>query len=174
MTFQINTLMSTLVTPISQPFPRRVIREFDRQIKPNVYTVGHLHTSLWDRDLRLGRKGTYEVYDVEAYKLIANVTKRLLGKTAYRNRPISRKRLPNFITLEGMPDRPHLNILIHKPDRFSFEQLKAALREEWMRLDWTVKEPGGFWVQPRSGDCVSYSFKEGNESLLPRSYCFHR
>lgn len=166
--------MSTYSSRTSQPFPKRVIHEWDRIIQPNVYAVGHLHRSLWDSDLRLGRSGNFETYDIEAYKLIANVTKRLLGKTAYRMRPPSRKRLPNFVTLERMADRPHLNILIHKPDRFSFEQLEAAFREEWNNLTWTVKEPSAFWIEERSGGCVSYSFKEGNEALLPRSYCFHR
>jgi hypothetical protein len=166
--------MHSHVIPSSQRFPRRVIRGFDQQINPNVYAVGHLHTCLWDGDLRIGRPGTFEAYDEEAYKLIANLSKRLLGKTAYRKRPLSRRRLPNFVTLECMTDCPHLNILIHKPERFSFEELEAALRDEWRKLHWTVKEPGALWIQRRAGDCVGYSFKEGNEALLPRSLCFHR
>jgi len=166
--------MSTYGISASQPFPKRIIHEFDRQVQPNVYAVGHLHRSLWDADLRIGRPGTFEAYDTEAYKLIANVTKRLLGKTAYRKRPVHRKRLPNLVTLESIADRPHLNILVHKPDRFTFEEFKATLIQEWAALTWTVKEPGALWIEPRAGNCVAYSFKEGNESLLPRSYCFHR
>lgn len=170
----INNSMYRPTTPISQPFPQKVIRKFDAQIKPNVYAVGHLKTHLWDSDLRLGQPGTFEAYDMEAYKLMANVSKRLLGRTAYRKRHPCRKRLPNFVTLEGFGDCPHLNILIHKAERFSFEELESALRDEWMRLDWTVKEPRAFWIERRVGNCVSYSFKEGNEALLQRSLCFHR
>ena len=150
-----------------------LIRAYDQQIRPNVYAVGHLERCLWDSDLGLGRPASVEAYDDTAYRLLANVSKRLLGKSAYRKRPQERRRLPNMVTLESFGDRPHLNILIHKPERFSFEQLENALREEWGVLPWTNKLTGSLWIQPRTGDCVRYALKEGYESLLPRSLSFH-
>jgi hypothetical protein len=165
--------MRSLSFKISQPVPARVIQEYNRRIEPNLYFVGHLKLMLIDTDLGLCMPGSEEIYDKEAYKLLANVSRRILGKSAYRKRAKHRKRIRNFVTLESMGDTPHLNILIHIPKGVSFEAFEAVFREEWNKLHWTVKSTNALYCRRRNGDCVSYSFKEGDEALLTRSLSFH-
>lgn len=152
--------------------PLHVIREWE-QMQLNTYVVLHLRSSIYDRDLGLVEKATGETFDKVAYQLVRDVSKAVFGKQNYQRRPKHRKRLPNAVTLEGFGDRPHLNIMIHKPSDLSFEQFEAIFREAWANVRWASTGTSAFYMKPLTGGAVAYSFKHGAE-LLSRPLSFHR
>ncbi|WP_395622158.1 hypothetical protein [Sphingomonas daechungensis] len=166
--------MGLISSYTSEPLPRHVIEKYWDCIQPNVYIVGHLDRERFEEGCDEPRYGSTRAYDMTAYQLMANVSKRVLGKTAYRKRPLYRKRLPNLATLERREDWPHLNILVHRPENWSMANFEAVVREEWGQLKWAKSSPVELYIEPVRGEALRYALKEGNESLLERSLSLHR
>lgn len=144
--------------------------DYQRQIKPNTYLVIHLETYV--QSPRFGDQwGSPEIYDQEAYKLIANISKEVLGTTAYRKRPRNRKRLPNMVTLEYHGGSPHLNICIKRPEGWTLDEFREVVRRHCEVSDWFRTTGRAFYCEERTGNCGSYSLKSG-ATILTRSLSF--
>ena len=144
--------------------------DYQDEIQPNVYLVLHLKDYMIDEnDNRLG--WTVDRADRVAYKFVASVSRSALGKSAYRNRPPHRKRLPNLTTLEHQGGYPHLNIFIRRPERCSFPRFEEICRAEFDRILHFRHTPKGFYCRERTGDCGPYSLKAGS-TILERSMSF--
>lgn len=146
--------------------------DYERAVNPNTYLVLHLEPGLRD-ELYGFRAGTLEIFDAVAFKLVANVSREILGKTACRNRPRHRKRLPNIVSLEDEGGSPHLNIGIWKPPHVTFDHFEEVFRRHFAAEPWFRKGPSSFYCEPRTGSCVTYSLKRGAR-ILERSISFCR
>lgn len=56
-----------------------------------------------------------------------------------------------------------MNILMRKPDGYSYMQFQHRFKECWYTMDWHMPD---LFIGQRTGDCVGYSLKEGNDSVL--------
>ena len=161
--------------------------DYQQQINPNTYVVIHLqqfvlvpfeHDTVglepYVRDERFGvRWASQDIYEGAAYQFVANVSKDVLGRTAYRNRPHYRKRLPNFVTLEYHGGSPHLNICIRRPDTWSLDDFTEVCKRHGEANQWLRMKGKSFYCEDRTGDCGRYSLKAG-ATILKRSMSFHR
>ena len=147
-------------------------RDIQDAIDPNVYIVIHLEPFMKDKADRT-MPWTSERADILAYQFVANVSRRVLGKTAYRKRKPHRKRLPNIVTLEHQGGFPHLNINIRRPDKCSFGEFAAICREEAAHIRWFRRTEKAVYISERTGNCTIYSMKAG-ATKLDRSMSFCR
>jgi hypothetical protein len=99
------------------------------------------------------RWATPDIYDKVAYKFVANLSRDVLGKTAYRKRPPHRKRLPNLVTLEDQGGSPHLNICIRRPEHWSLEAFTELCRHHRAVEPWFRRGPKAFYCEQRTGNC---------------------
>lgn len=146
-------------------------RDLQRVINPNTYLVIHLEP--WLRDELYGRRwASLETYDKVAYKFVANVSRDVLGKTAYRKRPRDRKRLPNLVTFEHQGASPHINICIRRPDHWSLEAFTKLCMAHREIEPWFRRGLKTFYCEQRTGNCGTYSLKVG-ATILKRSMSFN-
>jgi hypothetical protein len=152
--------------------PPSTIQSYIDTIQPTTYLVLHLNRFLRDSDTGVLTYGTQEIYDRQAYKFVCSVSRRVLGSSAYRNRPPCRKRLANIATLEAADECPHVNIAIRKPEHWLDEEFREVCWAVWDKMKWFSHTPRAFFCEPRTGNPIKYSVKEGEFSLLPRSLSF--
>lgn len=140
----------------------------DREIQPDIYAVVHLKRSLEGMPL------TREAAEGIATKIMKNLSIAVLGEKGFRHRPKGRRLLPNCITLEMVDDRPHLNLLLRKPERMSTLRFQMQLHEVILACPWYRSDHGAYWCEERDPrkSPVDYVMKEGTEALLARSLSF--
>jgi hypothetical protein len=153
-------------------------------LKPNVYAVGTLmqrrqcHQGAMSYLVRGNRDDYGKAYD----QFIRRFSKSIYGPTNWKRH---RELIPNLATLEGGEWRSskgclryvephanksgvrfHYNICLRRPDWIPFDEFAGELKRHWAEGDWMMPD---CFVEERRGDCVSYSMKEGPESLMPNS-----
>jgi hypothetical protein len=133
-------------------------------VNPNVFIVATLKQAIgkYSRGFKSWAPGSENWYTEDYRRFVRRLSYRLYGKKYCRR---FKRKLLNAAALEGGKNgvRYHLNIMVHRPDWISFEDFEAMFREEWLRSDWAMPD---LYIQERTGDCISYSLKEGLDSLI--------
>lgn len=153
-----------------EPVSRTVIESYNEQIKPNVYIVIHMRDTIRiDGETRFA---SLEYYERDVFEFVSDISRKIRGK-GYSRAGMAERRLANFATLEKKIEMPHVNLLMNCPSWLSFERLRDTCETRWKRSKWMQQYPRAFYCEARTGDCLTYSFKEGAETLLERSLSFH-
>lgn len=146
-----------------------ILREYaqwiESNINPNVYAVIHIKRSadgVW-----LDRKRIEEA----ASKFMIAVSREAHGSRRWRKLEKGKRLLTYATTLEKADTNPHLNFLIHRPDKMDFEELRNSLYESWNKGDWMSQDTASFYCEERKPDTqlAGYVLKEGPDSLLERA-----
>jgi len=137
---------------------------YERMVDPNVYAVGHLQRSLG------GTRGSREIYENEAVRILARLTRRIYGDKAFRRRKPGTRLIKNLVSIESNGG-PHLNFMLHRPNRIDFPTFKQRLAEEWERSGWAQRSDRAFYCEEREAgsSLVGYCAKEGVDALLLKS-----
>ncbi len=163
----------------------------EEKLKPTHYAVFTLkqgrHTDASGYDTWI--KGNRDHFADEYGRFITKLTIELNGKSNWRR---CRKLLPNASTLEGTglgrlsdswhslnsrsflfdsgnDKRAHLNVLLRKPVHVSDIKFYLTVRQVWSEREWAMPN---MYFEKRTGNCVSYSLKEGTETLLTEHMSF--
>lgn len=147
------------------------VRWIEQHVHPDIYAVATLkqavgihvdHKKCWGHKTWI--RGDINRYSAAYDQFIRRLSRRVYGRKTYRRH---RKLLPNAATLEGSRTgtgvRYHLNIMVRRPELIPFWYFKAMFEKEWLRSDWAMPD---VMIKERTGDCISYSLKEGLETLL--------
>lgn len=140
----------------------RIARAFEAALAADNYAVLHLNRELD------GVRADRSIYVQEALRFMARLARRCRGSTQYRRLDHLTRFLPNAITIEKLADGPHLNVLIQKPSRWSFEDFQQVFVAEWLQSPWAATDERAVYIKPRNprSRLVGYSHKEGDESLV--------
>jgi len=166
----------------------------DQNVKPDVYVVATLKQRIFVNNFgsRYCILGTFDRYAAAYRQFICRLSKAVYGKRHWRRH---KRLIPNAATLEGNGYRPnsstslskksishlkatqsvgkevhfHLNMMFRRPDHLSLEMFAALIKSIWLTSDWAWTDIN---IGQRTGDCVSYSCKEGPETILVGSLSF--
>lgn len=146
----------------------RIARAFEAAVAADTYAVLHLHREVD------GVWAHRSIYVDEAVRFMARLARRCRGNTQFRRLDHLSRFLPNAITIEKLADGPHLNVLIQKPSRWTFEDFQQVFLEEWWRSQWASTDERAVYIAPREAgsDLFGYTHKEGDESLVRETLRF--
>jgi hypothetical protein len=165
----------------------------DSELGPNVYAVATLKQAIKvdHNGSAFWIPGDPHIYESGYNQFIRRLSSRLYGK-AYRRYG---KIIPNAATLEGNGTghrltnrrhrasldfmkniqpvgdgvRYHLNVMLRRPEWLPFDELHSRFMEEWAHSDWAMPD---VFLEERTGDCPTYSLKDGPQTLLIHSLRF--
>ncbi len=157
------------------------------ELQPDIYAVGTLKIGMKVEEdgLIFWAKGSRQIYENEYSKFHCRLARELYGKTLWGrfkqdliirnagtlegsayggiNSDWHTPRSIDFLNYPSIHMRPHINMLIRRPENIPFFKLKWKMQEIWKSMDWAMED---IFVEQRTGDCASYSLKEGTDSLL--------
>lgn len=161
---------------------RDYVKWIETNLRPDVYCVGTLKQAvkIWRNGSPIWVPLKEETIRQRASQFTARLSEALYGKTIYQRFKLL---VPNAITLEGNGNgrsiqsafrskkkvRYHLNILLRKPESMAFDAFRRKINKVWRSCDWTMPD---IKIMERSGKCVSYSLKDGPESLVTETLNF--
>ena len=165
----------------------------DEKLKPNVYAVVTLKQAIRAPNFEQSRwiRGTRSIFEDEVARFYCRLAKEIHGRSAW-SRHKHKLIIPNAATIEGgalgvidgdwhssgfrssaiysvTQKRAHINILLRQPEKISFPAFSQRFTDVWRSMDWAMPD---VYIEKRTGNCVSYSLKEGMDSLLVESIKF--
>ena len=144
----------------------------DREAKPNTAVVLTLKKRSFDRE---GNPlwGNAAIYENEVKLLRIRLSERLFGKTNCRRHkrsvafvPVAEGSMRGLIGQGWKPTadgRPHIHLMVRRPDWCEHDAFAMALRYEWIKSEWAFDRT---YVEPISGNWTKYCLKDGPDALL--------
>ncbi len=144
----------------------------EREGKPNTAVVLTLKKRTFDRD-GCPLWGNAAIYENEVNLLRMRLSERLFGKTNCRRHkrsvafvPVAEGAMRGLIGERWKPtgdSRPHIHLMLRRPDWCSHDEFAVALRFEWVKSEWAFDRT---YVEPIESDWTKYCLKDGPDALL--------